>query len=187
MGAVTGHCQFEPYQWGFYNRYTTDTAHKSSSPGRFGPFIFFYQAAANLNTAIVQCHQWQTEKSISVTGRKREGARAMEWYSSPHLPVRSPADGSAASERSTSRNRVKMVQDTRCLKITTAATGLRRITGCLSSTLNVGALSTQTRQNLPYGPHRLMIQSGAHRRCGCCMGASFESSFMQMVSTAVTF
>ncbi len=31
--------------------------YKILSPGRFDPFIFFYQTAANLNTAVVQCHQ----------------------------------------------------------------------------------------------------------------------------------
>lgn len=31
--------------------------YKILSPGRFDPFIFFYQTSANLNTAVVQCHQ----------------------------------------------------------------------------------------------------------------------------------
>lgn len=78
----------------------------------------------------------------------------VEWRYLPHLPVPSPADGSAASERGASCNRVKMVQDTSCLKITTAAPGLSRITGCLSYTLIVGAPSKQAGQNFPYGTPR---------------------------------
>lgn len=31
--------------------------YKILSPGRFDSFIFFYQTAANLNAAVVQCHQ----------------------------------------------------------------------------------------------------------------------------------
>lgn len=47
--------------------------YKILGPGTFDPVIFFYQTAANLNTAVVQCHPWQTEKSISVyIERERE-------------------------------------------------------------------------------------------------------------------
>lgn len=114
----------------------------------------FIRRTANLNTAIVQCHQWQTEKSITVT--PGEGG----WRSTPHLPVRPPADGSAASERVASRNGVKMVQDASCLKITTAALDLGRITGGVSPAPCRRPVYTNMTRSSMWG-----VQTGDPKRC----------------------
>lgn len=45
------------------------------------------------------------------------------------LPVGSPADGSAASQRSISQNGMKMVQETSCLKMNAADSEVRTLMG----------------------------------------------------------
>ena len=61
--------------------------------------------------------------------RERETETETERESRPALPAGSPADGSAASQRSISQNGVKMVQETSCLKMNAADSEVRALMG----------------------------------------------------------
>lgn len=77
-----------------------------------------------------------TDREINLCYGEREGGRERErdGRGGEHLlrltlPVGSPADGSAASPRSFFQNRLKMVQETGCLKMNAADSEVRTLMG----------------------------------------------------------